>query len=61
VAALVILLPLFKILNLMAAVLLAVVVMVATGCLRPGELQRAIRWDVILLLGALSCFSAAMQ
>jgi di/tricarboxylate transporter len=61
VAALVIVLPLFKLLNLMAAVLLAVVIMVATGCLRPGELQRSIRWDVILLLGSLSCFSAAMQ
>ncbi|MFW6731740.1 MAG: SLC13 family permease [Synechococcus sp.] len=61
VAALVIVLPMFKIINLMAAVLLGVVVMVATGCLRPGELQRAIRWDVILLLGSLSCFSVAMQ
>ena len=61
VASLVIILPLFKVLNLMAAVLLAVVVMVATGCLRPGELQRSIRWDVILLLGSLSCFSEAMQ
>jgi di/tricarboxylate transporter len=49
------------VLNLMAAVLLAVVIMVATGCLRPGELQRSIRWDVILLLGSLSCFSEAMQ
>ena len=61
VASMVIILPLFKLINLMAAVLLAVVVMVATGCLRPGELQRAVRWDVILLLGSLSCFSAAMQ
>jgi di/tricarboxylate transporter len=61
VASLVIILPLFKVVNLMAAVLLAVVIMVATGCLRPGELQRSIRWDVILLLGSLSCFSAAMQ
>ncbi|MFZ4566139.1 MAG: SLC13 family permease [Prochlorococcaceae cyanobacterium] len=61
VAVLVIVLPLFKVINLMAAVLLGVVVMVATGCLRPGELQRAIRWDVILLLGSLSCFSVAMQ
>lgn len=61
VAALVIVLPMVKIINLMAAVLLGVVVMVATGCLRPGELQRAIRWDVILLLGSLSCFSVAMQ
>jgi di/tricarboxylate transporter len=61
VAAMVILLPMFKLMNVMAAVLLAVVIMVATGCLRPGELQRAIRWDVILLLGSLSCFSVAMQ
>ncbi|MCP9790896.1 SLC13 family permease [Vulcanococcus limneticus Candia 3F8] len=61
VAALVILLPLFKVVNLMAAVLLGVVIMVATGCLRPGELQRSVRWDVILLLGSLSCFSEAMQ
>jgi di/tricarboxylate transporter len=61
VAALVILLPMFKVVSLMAAVLLAVTIMVATGCLRPGELQRSIRWDVILLLGSLSCFSAAMQ
>ena len=61
VASLVIILPLFKLMNLMAAVLLAVVTMVATGCLKPGELQRSIRWDVILLLGSLSCFSEAMQ
>jgi di/tricarboxylate transporter len=61
IGALVILLPLFKVLPLMAAVLLAVVIMVATGCLRAGELQRSIRWDVILLLGSLSCFSVAMQ
>ncbi|MFN9933910.1 MAG: SLC13 family permease, partial [Cyanobacteriota bacterium] len=60
-AALVILLPLFKVINLMAAVLLAVAVMVATGCLRPWELQRDVRWDVIMLLGSLSCFSAARQ
>jgi len=61
VAVLVIVLPMFKVINLMAAVLLGVVVMVASGCLRPGELQRAVRWDVILLLGSLSCFSVAMQ
>jgi di/tricarboxylate transporter len=61
ISALVILLPLFKLLPLMAAVLLAVVAMVATGCLRPGELQRSIRWDVILLLGSLTSFSVAMQ
>jgi di/tricarboxylate transporter len=61
IATLVILLPMFKVLPLLAAVLLAVAAMVATGCLRPGELQRSVRWDVILLLGSLSCFSVAMQ
>ena len=61
IAALMILLPMFKLLPLMASVLLAMVAMVASGCLRPGELQRSIRWDVILLLGSLSCFSVAMQ
>lgn len=61
IAALMILLPMLKILPLMAAVLLAMVAMVATGCLRSGELLRSVRWDVILLLGSLSCFSVAMQ
>ena len=61
IAALMILLPMLKVLPLMAAVLLAMVAMVATGCLRPGEVQRSIRWDVILLLGSLTCFSVAMQ
>ncbi len=61
IAALMILLPMLKLMPLMAAVLLAMVAMVATGCLRPGELQRSIRWDVILLLGSLACFSVAMQ
>ena len=61
IALMVIILPLLRILPLLSAVLLAVVAMVATGCLRPGELQRAIRWDVILLLGSLSCFSVAMK
>jgi di/tricarboxylate transporter len=35
--------------------------MVASGCLRPGELQRAIRLDVILLLGSLASFSIALE
>lgn len=61
IAALMILLPMLKILPLMASVLLAMVAMVATGCLRSGELLRSVRWDVILLLGSLSCFSVAMQ
>ncbi len=46
---------------LVGAVLLGTVAMVATGCLRPGELQRAIRLDVILLLGSLASFSVALE
>jgi di/tricarboxylate transporter len=58
IAALVILLPSFELIPLVASVLLGTVAMVASGCLRAGELQRAIRLDVILLLGSLSSFSA---
>ena len=61
IAALVILLPSFELIPLVAAVLLGTVAMVATGCLRPGELQRAIRLDVILLLGSLASFSVALE
>jgi len=46
---------------LVAAVLLGTAAMVAFGCLRPGELQRAIRLDVILLLGSLASFSVALE
>ena len=48
-------------LPLVAAVLMAVIAMVIGGCLRPTEVQRSIRLDVILLLGSLSSFSVAMQ
>ncbi|MFM8937167.1 MAG: SLC13 family permease [Vulcanococcus sp.] len=61
ICALVILLPAFNLIPLVAAVLLGTVAMVASGCLRAGELQRAIRLDVILLLGSLSCFSVALE
>ena len=61
IAALVILLPSFGVIPLVAAVLLGTVAMVVTGCLRAGELQRAIRLDVILLLGSLASFSVAME
>ena len=48
-------------LPLVAAVLLAVIAMVVGGCIRPAEVLRSIRLDVILLLGSLSSFSVAMQ
>ena len=61
IAALVIALPSFELIPLVASVLLGTVAMVATGCLRAGELQRAIRLDVILLLGSLASFSVALE
>ncbi|EAQ76325.1 MULTISPECIES: SLC13 family permease [unclassified Synechococcus] len=61
IALLAILLPTFKLLPLVASVLLGTVAMVASGCLRPGDLQRSIRLDVILLLGSLASFSVALE
>jgi len=61
IAALVIALPSLELIPLVASVLLGTVAMVATGCLRAGELQRAIRLDVILLLGSLASFSVALE
>jgi di/tricarboxylate transporter len=61
IAALVIALPAFKVMPLVAAVLLGLVAMVASGCIRAGEILRAIRLDVILLIGSLDCFTVAMQ
>ena len=54
-------LPSISNIPLVGAVLLAVIAMVAFGCLRPAEIQKSIRLDVILLLGSLSCFSVAME
>ncbi|WP_254896081.1 SLC13 family permease [Synechococcus sp. HK05] len=61
IGALVILLPALDLMPLVASVLLGTVAMVASGCLRAGELQRAIRLDVILLLGSLASFSVALE
>ncbi len=56
-----VLLPSLTNIPLVGSVLLAVIAMVAFGCLRPAEMQRSIRLDIILLLGSLSSFSVAMQ
>ena len=61
IGLLVILLPSLNLLPLVASVLLGTAAMVASGCLRSGELQRAIRLDVILLLGSLASFSVALE
>ena len=56
-----VILPSLTPIPLVGSVLLAVIAMVGFGCLRPGEIQRSIRLDIILLLGSLSSFSVAMQ
>ncbi len=56
-----VILPSLTNIPLVGSVLLAVIAMVAFGCLRPAEIQRSIRLDIILLLGSLSSFSVAMQ
>ena len=61
IAITMLLLPTITAIPLVASVLLATVAVVATGCLRLGELQRSIRLDVILLLGSLTSFSVALQ
>jgi di/tricarboxylate transporter len=61
ITLLMLLLPSVTSIPLVASVLFAVVALVIGGCLRPGEVQRSIRLDVILLLGSLSSFSEALQ
>ena len=61
IAIAMIILPSISEVPLVGSVLLAVIAMVGSGCLRPAEIQRSIRLDVILLLGSLSSFSIAMQ
>ncbi|MCY4236073.1 MAG: SLC13 family permease [Cyanobacteria bacterium MAG CAR2_bin_4] len=48
------------IMPLVAAACLGVVAMVVVGSLRPGDLQQAVQWELILLVGSLYGFSAAL-
>lgn len=41
--------------------LLGVVLMILTGCLKPGELYGAVRWDIIFLLAGLIPLGIAMK
>ena len=61
IALLMIILPSTTNIPLVGSVLLAVIAMVVFGCLRPAEIKRSIRLDVLLLLGSLSSFSVAIQ
>lgn len=51
----------FKVMPLVAAVLVGVGVLVIGNCLDAGTALRSIRWDLYLLLGGLYSFSVALQ
>ncbi|EDX87704.1 Citrate transporter superfamily [Synechococcus sp. PCC 7335] len=46
---------------ILVSALAGVVAMLVTGCLKPGELYQAVRWDVIFLLACLIPMGTAMQ
>lgn len=51
----------FNVLPIMVSALLGVVIMVLTGCIKPGEIYGSIRWDVIFLLAGLIPLGTAMD
>lgn len=51
----------FNWLPILVASLIGVVMMVLTGCLKPGELYGAVRWDIIFLLAGLIPLGIAMD
>ena len=51
----------FGILPILVSALLGVVLMVFTGCLKPGEVYQAVRWDIIFLLAGLIPLGIAMD
>ncbi|NEO49571.1 MAG: SLC13 family permease, partial [Moorea sp. SIO4A3] len=51
----------FNLLAIMVSALLGVVLMVITGCLKPGELYGTVRWDIIFLLAGLIPLGIAMK
>lgn len=51
----------FNILPILVSALTGVALMVFTGCLKPGEIYGAIRWDVIFLLAGLIPMGIAME
>jgi di/tricarboxylate transporter len=57
----VILVAAFDWIPILVSALLGVVLMVLTGCLKPGEIYGAIRWDVIFLLAGLIPLGTAME
>lgn len=57
----VVLVAAFDWLPILVSALAGVVLMVVTGCLKPGELYGAVRWDIIFLLAGLIPLGIAME
>lgn len=57
----VVLVSAFNLLPILVSALAGVILMVITGCLKPGEIYGAIRWDVIFLLAGLIPLGIAME
>ncbi|MDC0833155.1 SLC13 family permease [Geitlerinema sp. CS-897] len=57
----VVVLAAFNIQPILVSSLLGVVLMVITGCLKPGEIYGAVRWDIIFLLAGLIPLGIAMD
>lgn len=57
----VILLAAFNIMPILVSSLMGVILMVITGCLKPGEVYGSVRWDIIFLLAGLIPLGIAMD
>ncbi len=57
----VVLVSAFNVLPILVSALAGVILMVMTGCLKPGEIYGAVRWDVIFLLAGLIPLGIAME
>ncbi len=57
----VVILAAFNILPILVSSLVGVVLMIFTGCLKPGEIYGAVRWDIIFLLAGLIPLGIAMD
>ena len=61
IAILVVAIAALKLFPIAVTALGGVVLMVLTGCLKPGELYQAVRWDVVFLLAGLIPLGIAMK
>ena len=57
----VVILAALKILPILVSSLVGVMLMIFTGCLKPGEIYGAVRWDIIFLLAGLIPLGIAMD